>query len=67
MQYHLAARDALLAKEKELAALRDYASRRIMEEGDAIMPQFADYITIGIATTSDVDRNIEIAKAKQRL
>lgn len=64
MQSDLAARDALLAKERELAALRDYASRRIMEAGDAIMPQFADYITLGIASSSDVDRNIEIAKAK---
>ena len=64
MQSDLAARDALLAKERELAALRDYASGRIMEAGDAIMPQFADYITLGIASTGDVDRNIEIAKAK---
>lgn len=64
MQDQLAARDALLAKEKELSALREYTSRRILEEGDAIMPQFADYIGIGITTAEDVDRNIEIAKRK---
>ena len=64
MQDQLAARDALLAKEKELSALRDYASRRILEEGDAVMPQFADYIGIGVTTPEDVDRNIETAKRK---
>lgn len=64
MQDQLAARDALLAKEKELSALRDYASRRILEEGDSIMPQFTDYIGIGVTATEDVDRNIETAKRK---
>ena len=64
MQDQLAARDALLAKEKELTALRDYTTRRILEEGDAIMPQFTDYIGIGVTTPEDVDRNIETAKRK---
>lgn len=64
MQRDLAAKDALLAKERELQAIRDHAARRIIEEGDAIMPEFHDYITVGVTSVEDVERNIGIAKKK---
>lgn len=64
LQQELAARDALLAKERELQAIREHAARRILEEGDSIMPQFHDYITVGATSAETVERNIEIAKRK---
>lgn len=64
MQQQLAARDALLAKEKQLQAIRDHAARRIIEEADNIDPRFHDYIPLGAASAEDVERNIEIAKKK---
>lgn len=64
LQAELATRDALLAKERELQAIRDHAARRIIEEGDSIMPQFHDYITVGATSVEAVEHNIEIAKKK---
>lgn len=64
MQQQLATRDALLAKERELQAIRDHAARRILEAGDDIMPEFHDYITMGATSVEAVERNIEIAKQK---
>jgi hypothetical protein len=60
----LAARDALLAKEREFAAIRDHAARRIAEEADSIDPRFHDYILPGATCIEDVERNIETAKQK---
>lgn len=64
MKQELATRDALLAKERELQAIREHASRRILEAGDDIMPEFHDYITMGATSVEAVERNIEIAKQK---
>jgi vacuolar-type H+-ATPase subunit I/STV1 len=64
MQTQLAARDALLAKERELQAIRDHAARKILEAADEIMPEFHDYITMGATSIDAVERNIEIAKQK---
>lgn len=64
MQQELATRDALLAKERELQAIRDHAARRIVEEADNILPQFHDYISLGVTSADQVEANIEIAKRK---
>lgn len=64
MQSEMAAKDALLAKEREFQAIRDHAARRIAEAGDDIMPQFHDYILAGVTSAEDVERNIAIAKQK---
>lgn len=64
MQKDMAAKDALLAKEREFQAIRDHAARRIAEAGDDIMPQFHDYILAGALNAGDVDQNIAIAKKK---
>ena len=64
MQHQLAARDALLVKERELQAIRDHAARRIIDEADNIDPRFHDYIPLGATSVEEVERNIEIAKQK---
>lgn len=64
MQRDMAAKDALLAKERELQGIRDRAARAIAEAGDDIMSQFHDYILAGAVSVEDVDRNITIAKKK---
>jgi len=57
-------RDALLAKERELQAIREHAQRLILAAGDEIMPEFHDYITAGVTSVKQVEDNIEIAKRK---
>lgn len=64
MQQDIAAKDALLAKEREYQVIRDHAARAIAEAGDDIMPQFHDYILLGAVNAADVDRHIAIAKKK---
>lgn len=64
LREELAARDALLTKERELQGIRDHAARRIVEEGDAIMPQFHDYVSLGATSVEAVEQNIELARRK---
>lgn len=64
LQADIQARDALLAKERELQGIREHAARRIIEEGDNIMAQFHDYITVGATSIQQVEDNIKLAIAK---
>lgn len=62
MAQERAQEQAMLEKEKELAALAAYTANRIAEERDNIAPQFIDFIAGN--TQAEIDQSIERAKAK---
>jgi hypothetical protein len=62
MQQQIAERDAILAKERELAALASYAQQQVAAAQNEIAPELLDYI--GGNTQAEIDASIELAKAK---
>jgi len=55
---------AALEKERQFLALREYAQRRVAEEGDNIVPEFLDYI--GGGSEEEIETSITTAIAKSQ-
>lgn len=64
MQQQIAERDAILDREKQFQALRDYAQMRVGQERDNIEPNLIDLITGD--SEAEIDASIEVMKTKSQ-
>lgn len=60
LEQQIAARDAMMEKERELAALESFKSNALLEHGDDIMPQLRDFVRGN--TPEEILQSIEAMK-----